>query len=429
MTPLYSLLSYYFRFVLYCIVINIILSIQLVDCALPPEDEQYIKDRTFAAISLKNLQGRFVFDGEQYDPVCNCKPPVPDHSKKCYPSKVTITKKAPFPGALIPGRLIIDGNNLRKLIGDPMDLKMANKYKHFGSDIDGRSSDEIFGVWGGEFGQMILMLAVMEKENLAKLGVPLNPAQISMGILNYIKVCAHKRQYFYYHTDTDAAAFVENELDEGDIDVTNPPEKYKSRLMKILIKPESVGCRHLKMIMLHPKQYETRKSLIEDALRNFYRLLWDAGSEVRDKIKYYVLHAPKVNGMPNEVGWVDFKVGDICSEDGLFPLFPPWSNGVSIYVNHPQVVKSFHQNVALGIKSASGGLDDSGVLHKKVIEMYDKWDAKTKELLPELSGLPVFEVLIESDYPETEAPEAGTEDEDAPVDKDFYKVGALKNDK
>ena len=50
-------------------------------------------------------------------------------------------------------------------------------------------------------------------------------------------------------------------------------------------------------------------------------------------------------------------------------------------------------------------------------------------MLPELSGLPVFEVLIESDYPETEAPEAGTEDEDAPVDKDFYKVGALKNDK
>ena len=89
-----------------------------------------------------------------------------------------------------------------------------------------------------------------------------------------------------------------------------------------------------------------------------------------------------------------------------------------------------HQAAALAIQAATGGLSDAGVLTDKVTELYEKWDAKTKELLPELAGLPVFNVLIEADYPETEAPEAGTEpDEDALPDKDLYKVGPLKDEK
>ena len=96
-----------------------------------------------------------------------------------------------------------------------------------------------------------------------------------------------------------------------------------------------MGSRHVKMMMMHPEKYEVRKSMIEGAIAAFYNLMWEPGSEVRDKIKYYILHAPKVNGMPNEVAMVNFKVGDLCSEESLQPLFPPWSNGVSIYIAPP----------------------------------------------------------------------------------------------
>ena len=89
-------------FLFFILVHIVLIETHLIYCALPPEDTEYIKDRTFAAVNLKNVQGRFSFDGEQYNPICNCKPPVPDHSKKCYPSKVTITKAAPFPGSLLP---------------------------------------------------------------------------------------------------------------------------------------------------------------------------------------------------------------------------------------------------------------------------------------------------------------------------------------
>ena len=50
----------------------------------------------------------------------------------------------------------------------------------------------------------------------------------------------------------------------------------------------------------------------------------------------------------------------------------------------------------------------------------------TKELLPEMGCLPVFNVLIEADHLSTEAPEVGSElDEDAPVNMKPYKVGPL----
>lgn len=415
----------------FVIILNVAILFQPTFGGLPPEDEQYVKDREFAAANLKKVKGRFVIDGEMYDPVCNCKPPPPDHSKQCYPSKVTITKDSPIKGKLQPpGRLVIDGKNLRKLIGDPSDLRMAHKFKHFASDVDGRSSDEIFGVWGGEFGEMILMLSIYESENLAKLGVAITPFQLQMAVLNYIRSCAARRQFFYFHSDTDAAAFIENELGEGEIDITNPPEKYKKKLLDILKKPQSMGSRHVKMMMMHPAKYEVRKSMIEGAITAFYNLMWEPGSEVREKIKYYILHAPKINGMPNEVAFVKFKVGDLCSEESLQPLFPPWSNGVSVYLHHPQVAQALHQAAALAIKASQGGLADAAILTDKISERYETWDLVTKELLPEMAGLPVFNVLIEADFPATEAPEAGSEpDEDAPVNMKLYHVGQLDSDK
>ena len=151
---------------------------------------------------------------------------------------------------------------------------MAQKFKHFASDVDGRSSDEIFGVWGGEFGEMMMMLSTYENENKAKLEVAITPFQLQMAVLNYIRSCAARRQFFYYHSDTDAAAFIENELGEGEIDITSPPEKYKTKLLEILKKPESMGSRHVKMMMVHQKNMEVRKSMIEGAIEAFYNLMW-----------------------------------------------------------------------------------------------------------------------------------------------------------
>ena len=84
----------------------------------------------------------------------------------------------------------------------------------------------------------------------------------------------------------------------------------------------------------------------------------------------------------------------------------------------------------MAIKATQGGLADAAILTDKISERYEAWDLVTKELLPEMAGLPVFNVLIEADYPATEAPEAGSEpDEDAPPNMKLYKVGPLDSDK
>jgi hypothetical protein len=391
---------------------------------LAPEDDRFITESMYAATNLKKLNARFVFDGEQFDPVCSCKPPPPEHGRKCYPSKVTIIKGEPFPGKLQAGRLLIDAKNLRKLIGDPSDLKMVDAATHFASDIDGRSSDEIFGVWGGEFGELILAMSVWEDNNLKLLGVPLTPLILSQAIVGYIQNCADTRKFMYFHTDTDALAWVESQLGGATIDITSPPEKHKEALLKLIIRPEAQGCMHLKQILLHPDDYGVRLTLVQAAITEFYKIMWDIENELRQSIKYYVLHAPMINGRPNEVAWVNMKVGSICELENYMPLFPPWSNDVSIYVFHPQYAEVLHKRAALVVNQQTGGTADTGVLRKQLKEKYEQWDEKTKSLLPRLAGLPVFDVVIDAFEPETEAPAIGDEPSaEKPVALEMYKVG------
>ena len=64
--------------------------------------------------------------------------------------------------------------------------------------------------------------------------------------------------------------------------------------------------------------------------------MWDMENPLRRKIKYYILHTPKPGGTHVETAWVDMKVDEVCDDEERTFLFPPYSDGVSIYVNHPQ---------------------------------------------------------------------------------------------
>ena len=392
--------------------------------ALEPEDDRYVKESEFAATNLKHLDARFVFDGEQFEPVCSCKPPPPEHGKKCHPRKVRIEKLDPFPGVLQAGRLIIDGANLRKLIGDPSDLKIVDAKTHFASDIDGRSSDEVLGVWGGEFGELLLTLSVWEDTNIANVQVGLTNLQITKTVQEYMKLAGANRKFMYIHTDTEALAWIESKLGKGQIDITAPPLDYQAPLLELLKKPEAMGCPHVKQIMLQPDKYEMRLELVHQVIEEFYKIMWDQTSSVRPIIKYYVLHSPLVNGLPNEAAWVNLKVGEMCEEEMYIPLFPPWSNGVSVYINTPQYAEVLHKSAALVVKMQTGGTMDSMDLRDSISEKYKKWDEHTKSLLPQLAGLPVFDVTIDAIEPETDAPAVGeVVDLEKPFAPEMYKVG------
>ena len=131
-----------------------------------------------------------------------------------------------------------------------------------------------------------------------------------------------------------------------------------------------------------------------------------------------------MNGLPNEAAWVNLKVGPLCEEEMYMPLFPPWSNGVSVYISTPQYAEVLHKSAALVVKMQSGGVMDSLDLRDAISDKYKKWDEHTKSLLPQLAGLPVFDVTIDAIEPETDAPEIGDLiDEEKPFSQAMYKIG------
>ena len=179
---------------------------------LPHESQQWLDETEYAATNLANLNARIFIDDHTYEQTCTCKVPPASHAIKCYPQQVTITRKDPMPGVLSPGRLVLDGRNLRLLLGDPADFKMVSPEITSFHDLDGRSSEEAIRSWGGEAGELLLSLAVWDDMTLASTGAPLRYTSIKKAVHSWLKYqnAINKRKYFYMSTDTDALAFVRN---------------------------------------------------------------------------------------------------------------------------------------------------------------------------------------------------------------------------
>ena len=182
--------------------------------SLPYESQRWLDEEEWSQANLKGIEGRFLIDGEEYEPVCTCSVPPPEHSQECYPRAVKITRKPNLGGELAPGRLVLDGLNLRKLVGDPADLRVVDVRKQYFSDIDGRSSEEALHVWGGEAGELLLALSVWDDMTVDKTGSGLRYTSVKKAIHDWVQFynAPSKRKSFYIHTDTDAMAFVEQGL-------------------------------------------------------------------------------------------------------------------------------------------------------------------------------------------------------------------------
>ena len=381
--------------------------------ALPPESQQWLDETEYASTNLKSLNTRITIDGEEYKPICKCIVPPADHSIQCYPTQIQIQRQPPMLGTLQPGRLIIDGSNLRKLIGDPADLRLVDATQSSFHDIDGRSSEESVRVWGGEAGQLLLALAVWDDMTLASTGAPLRYTSVKNAVEKWIKYenAINFRKYFYLNTDTDAVAFVENQISKSNhpnsnsdepLDITLPPEIMQDAVLKALITPNGTGCPHLKAILTHPEKYNIRLQLVEEFITHVYRFMWDMNEPLRKKIKLYIYHAPYVGQtqtqpalqLPREAAWINLISDATCWNEKKVAIFPPWSEDVSVFIYQPQAVKELHKSTARFIKGMMGGAGSTGEILPKLEEKYEVWDVQTKSTLKTMQGIPVFDVTI-----------------------------------
>lgn len=155
-------------------------------------------------------------------------------------------------------------------------------HQHAVACVDGRKPECVVGAPGGNAGLFVLMLGAYESFTNERL----TGKEVSQLFGRYLEEFGH----FYMHTDDLASEALLGELSrhEGTRDVARslvasddeagwlaaPPAEGRSLLLEHLVRPEHVGCGHLKMMLLHPDEYDVRAELVRAVITDFYRRLW-----------------------------------------------------------------------------------------------------------------------------------------------------------
>lgn len=285
-------------------------------------------------------------------------------------------------------------------LGDPSQVrwtKAATLLLHgTESCVDGRDTHAVIGTPGGDAGELLAALATAE----ALAGDPLSSAEVERLFDEYVEAFGH----FYMHTDEHgllelAAAlgrdprFADWHARLGDLEaveglVRQPPQELQPALLVHLIEPSAIGCGHLRLMRLHPDEYEVRPSLMDAFFRAFFHRLW-RGS---DELEWVVLA-----GEHNEGAVLDIRLAGDVHPYTTIPMVAPRHMGTDMFVHHPQVASFIRrQNAAFLIERTSWPRRDeleADRFFERLDQLASHQLARTLHHLAE--GLAVFEVRFE----------------------------------
>jgi hypothetical protein len=209
------------------------------------------------------------------------------------------------------------------------------------SCVDGRDEHAVLGTPGGHAGEYIVLLTVIEA---------ITGAEMTMERLNYsFDRFLDSFGAFYMHTDSTALenlakalaedpAFKDVGTDPADVEalVRNPGDRAEA-LLPLLVRPDHVGCGHLKLQLLHPHQYGVRKALVELVIQLVFCKMW-AGAA----IDYVVLKGGHAEGAV-----VQITTGRTKHPYTRVPMVAPRHGDQQIFVAHPKVVDWLRHQLAL----------------------------------------------------------------------------------
>lgn len=269
--------------------------------------------------SSESVEGTVSYDGENYQATCDCSEEASQEVEtiKCQPTKVKLTQDLEGTGATYE-----EISNKIKDAGDYTYVRVTKSYFH---SIDGRTSDSILGTPGGDAGEFILALLVYE--------------DISGRLLTEDSIKTYFKQWldcmdastFYLDTDDKAVAHLEKQLSISGLDIQNPKDEYKDKLLNAITESENEGDVHISLMLKSPDLYAVRVQSIQYFLRVFYSLLWN-DSDYQDKLTLDVLA-----GSHEEKAFIEIRTEDTCNIEQISPLVSPRdgdSTSMSVFVNH-----------------------------------------------------------------------------------------------
>ncbi|HMV70310.1 MAG TPA: hypothetical protein PKA64_25945, partial [Myxococcota bacterium] len=164
----------------------------------------------------------------------------------------------------------------------------------------------------------------------------------------------------------------------------SPPEPVREALLEHLVRPEHMGCGHLRFVMTDDR-YSVRPGLVEAVLRAFHRLRWSGAPE----LEWVVLGGDHVEGAVMEVVLdTDLRAWS------RIPLVSPQVDGLQSFVSHPQVTEYVRRGTAAFLAEI-GAVDSAERLLPRICDL---GAAQLGHTLRQLAlGLPVFRLHFSAD--------------------------------
>eukprot|EP01133_Synstelium_polycarpum_P002269 gene2269-2571_t len=166
------------------------------------------------------------------------------------------------------------------------------------SCIDGRGTEGELGTPGGDSGEFLLMLALLKDR--------VKPEDVQTLLDEFIVTTPNDK--FYLHTDDHTLDHLRETLqakygkdlygDNFDITLPDTPA-HEEQILEELVKPENIGCGHIKLIAKMPADYELPIELTEAFIRAYFRGLWNDTANhnlnfhIHDFVTLYAGHTEK----------------------------------------------------------------------------------------------------------------------------------------
>jgi hypothetical protein len=158
------------------------------------------------------------------------------------------------------------------------------------SCIDGRKDTCTLGVPGGNMGVFLVMLSALSRlDTNRQMGLALGDEEIQRYLHDYVLHLGA----FLMHTDAQALGELCAQMSWSDCTsqrIMNAPRHLQDRLLMLLTQEQALGCGHLRLMFVEPEDYLITRSLLQGALKAFFRLVWRAHPQTQGLLEYHTLH-------------------------------------------------------------------------------------------------------------------------------------------
>ena len=302
------------------------------------------KKKTYLELSendsnQNNIEGKMIINGESYSAFCDCSSNQQEEQQslelngskqsKCDPLKLTINNEVKGKGASL--------NSIKKLIGNIKSLEYVDISNTLFKCLDGRYSFPILGTPGGESGEFLNALNILEQILSEEYGKEfLNKNDIKKIIRNYL----NNNNKLYFCTDEEAINRIENILLIEGLNFKNPRKNFLNDLYNNIIDPENLGDLHFRLMLKFPEKYGIRKELIEDFLKSLFEIYWE-DKDLKNNIEVDIL-----KGEHTETAFLEIRSENNCKEEKLAPLINTKDNFISVFVNHIDAVEVLREKLS-----------------------------------------------------------------------------------